>query len=142
MLKHIFRLCEGQFLLQRTLSFFPPGQKFPDLFRSFLFHRVCHHKSFFIGSAFQYSLNSIYNLPKKFFSLTKQKTSPRSNGLVCIFWKALRLLNVKETDGLIRYGFLYRVRRSFKVFSWDRDMAFGWIGLIFFGLSDSNVVCF
>jgi len=38
-------------------------------------------------------------------SSTETKTSPRSNGLVCIFLKsALTLLDVKETDGFMGYG--------------------------------------
>ena len=57
------------------------------------------------------------------------------------------LLDLKEGDGFIRYRFLYRIRRSFMVFSLDPDTALGWIGLVFSDLDwlssdmDSNVVC-
>ena len=89
----------------------------------------CIHNSLFKIAGLLYG-HLIYILPIRSCPLPKQKTSPRSNGLVCIFWKALRLLDVKETDGFMGYGLLYRVRRSFMVFSLDLEIGFrmDWTG--------------
>jgi len=64
------------------------------------------------------------------------------------FEKRTHAFGRKRNRRVLGYGLLYRVRRSFRVFSSDLDsLAFGRIGLVSFGYGwffsdlDSNVVC-
>jgi hypothetical protein len=82
-------------------------------------------------------------------SITETKNQPAIKRTGLYFLKsALTLLDAKETDGFMGYGLLYRVRRSFMVFSLDLEIGFrtDWTGFFgfgrFFSDLDSNVVCF
>lgn len=63
------------------------------------------------------------------FAIKNKKPARDQTGWFVFCESALTLLDVKETDGFMEYGFLYRVRRSFKVLSLDLEkLVFGWIG--------------